>query len=113
MSPSEIVLLEKNAENREFDPRRGTWLTGAAIPVRKASSTGRLSSYSHKSNVEWLRGRVSVLREIKVTFKASNSTANRGVSVADSEQTVAEWLTYLPKDCVKAMIERGWHITTR
>jgi len=25
---------------------------------------------------------------------------------------IAEWLAYLPEDCVKAMIRDGWHLTT-
>jgi hypothetical protein len=24
---------------------------------------------------------------------------------------IAEWSTYLPKDCVAAMIRHGWHLT--
>jgi hypothetical protein len=30
------------------------------------------------------------------------------VDMARSARNVAEWLTYLPQDCVAAMIRQGW-----
>jgi hypothetical protein len=31
---------------------------------------------------------------------------------ARSEQNILQWMSYLPEDCVKTMIEMGWHVTT-
>jgi hypothetical protein len=31
---------------------------------------------------------------------------------ARSEQNILQWMSYLPADCVKTMIEMGWDITT-
>jgi hypothetical protein len=31
---------------------------------------------------------------------------------ARSEQNILQWMSYLPEDCVKTMIEMGWDITT-
>jgi hypothetical protein len=33
--------------------------------------------------------------------------------IARAEQQIAEWLEYLPEDCVNAMIERGWHFSVQ
>jgi hypothetical protein len=33
--------------------------------------------------------------------------------IARAEQKIAEWLEYLPEDCVAAMIERGWHFSVQ
>jgi hypothetical protein len=33
--------------------------------------------------------------------------------IARAEQQIAEWLEYLPEDCVAAMIERGWHFSVQ
>jgi hypothetical protein len=30
---------------------------------------------------------------------------------ARATANIAEWSTYLPKDCVEAMIRDGWHLT--
>jgi hypothetical protein len=29
-----------------------------------------------------------------------------------SEKNIAEWLSYLPADCVKTMISMGWDVST-
>lgn len=31
---------------------------------------------------------------------------------ARSEKNIAEWLSYLPADCVKTMISMGWDVST-
>ena len=32
--------------------------------------------------------------------------------LARSEKNISQWMSYLPKECVTAMIEMGWDITT-
>jgi hypothetical protein len=34
-----------------------------------------------------------------------------GPLTARAVANIAEWSTYLPKDCVAAMIRDGWHLT--
>jgi hypothetical protein len=34
-----------------------------------------------------------------------------GPPTARAAANIAEWSTYLPKDCVAAMIRDGWHLT--
>jgi hypothetical protein len=34
-----------------------------------------------------------------------------GPLTARAAANIAEWSTYLPKDCVEAMIRDGWHLT--
>jgi hypothetical protein len=31
---------------------------------------------------------------------------------ARSKENIAQWKTYLPEDCAKAMIDMGWDVTT-
>jgi hypothetical protein len=31
---------------------------------------------------------------------------------ARSEENILQWMSYLPEDCVRTMIEMGWDITT-
>jgi hypothetical protein len=31
---------------------------------------------------------------------------------ARSEENILRWMSYLPEDCVRTMIEMGWDITT-
>ena len=32
--------------------------------------------------------------------------------VLRSENNIFEWMSYLPEDCIKAMIAMGWDVTT-
>ena len=36
----------------------------------------------------------------------------RDVDAARSEQNILQWKSYLPEDCVKAMIAMGWDAST-
>jgi hypothetical protein len=31
---------------------------------------------------------------------------------ARSEENILQWMSYLPEDCVRTMIEMGWDVTT-
>jgi hypothetical protein len=35
-----------------------------------------------------------------------------GANAARSEENILQWMTYLPEDCVRTMIDMGWDITT-
>jgi hypothetical protein len=32
--------------------------------------------------------------------------------IARSEENILRWMSYLPEDCIRAMIDMGWDITT-
>jgi hypothetical protein len=32
--------------------------------------------------------------------------------VARSEENILKWMSYLPEDCIRTMIEMGWDVTT-
>ena len=51
-----------------------------------------------------LRHRLELVR--KWTVRAQDSAAARAAA------NIAVWRTYLPDDCVAAMIEDGWHRST-
>jgi hypothetical protein len=49
--------------------------------------------------------------------EASEATAPVGARVdegdaARSEENIQKWMSYLPKDCIRTMIEMGWDVTT-
>ena len=31
---------------------------------------------------------------------------------ARSEENILQWMSYLPEDCIRTMIEMGWDVTT-
>jgi hypothetical protein len=42
----------------------------------------------------------------------SSIDAQSDADVARSEKNVLEWMTYLPEDCIRTMIQMGWDVTT-
>ena len=32
--------------------------------------------------------------------------------VARSEENILQWMSYLPEDCIRTMIQMGWDVTT-
>jgi hypothetical protein len=60
-----------------------------------------------------------VLQRVFVEFpeKISDSASSAEVGtndaeVARSENNVLQWMTYLPEDCIRTMIQMGWDVTT-
>jgi hypothetical protein len=38
--------------------------------------------------------------------------ADTARGAARSEENILQWMSYLPEDCVRTMIEMGWDVTT-
>jgi hypothetical protein len=53
-------------------------------------------------------------RFLKVPAKISDSAATLDLRTGDarSEDSILQWMSYLPEDCIKSMIRMGWDITT-
>jgi len=47
---------------------------------------------------------------VRYSLSFQNAAAS-GPLTARAAANIAEWSTYLPKDCVEAMIRDGWHLT--
>jgi hypothetical protein len=43
---------------------------------------------------------------------AEDDVRNSGANAARSRENISRWMSYLPDDCVRTMIEMGWDITT-
>jgi hypothetical protein len=47
------------------------------------------------------------------TCVATNGSVKRnGAGMAHAAENIAQWKTYLPEDCVRAMMNAGWHWST-
>jgi len=68
-----------------------------------------------------LRHRLALIKKLAIdaqglSFKSDLSlagpTENGGSAALRASAVVADWRTYLPEDCVTAMINDGWHWST-
>jgi hypothetical protein len=54
---------------------------------------------------------------VKLPMESSDAASPTDVQVSDadvvrSENNILQWMSYLPEDCIKAMIAMGWDVTT-
>jgi hypothetical protein len=50
--------------------------------------------------------------DIRPSVAATECYAHVKGATARAAQNIAEWVSYLPADCVRAMIRDGWHWST-
>lgn len=73
--------------------------------------TGYVSSYTEKWNAERATQRVSGVKAlaIEMDVKLPGLSKRNDADIARSVENVLDWtISYLPKDCIKVMVENGW-----
>jgi hypothetical protein len=56
--------------------------------------------------------RVSVELPTEAAGSTMPKMQTNDAEVARSKENILRWMSYLPDDCVRTMIEMGWDITT-
>ena len=72
---------------------------------------GHVSSYTEKWNAERAAQRVSGVKAlaIEMDVKLPLLSKRNDADIARSVENVLDWtISYLPKDCIKVMVENGW-----
>jgi hypothetical protein len=54
---------------------------------------------------------------VEIPWEPSDAAVSIGVraneaDAARSDQNMLQWMSYLPKDCIRTMIAMGWDVTT-
>jgi hypothetical protein len=52
---------------------------------------------------------IDLLEDLSAT---SSMGVQNDADVARSERNVLQWMTYLPEDCIRTMLQMGWDVTT-
>ncbi len=71
---------------------------------------GHVSSFAEKWDAERAAQRVSGVKAlaIEMDVKLPGSSKRIDADIARAAENTLLWTTYLPKDCVKVMVENGW-----
>ncbi len=71
---------------------------------------GHVQSFNAKWEAEHAAKRVSGVKAlaIEIDVKLPGSNTRTDADIARSAENVVEWMTYLPKDAVKVLVENGW-----
>ena len=99
------VLAELRWEPSVNAAQIGTEVTNGIVTL-----AGHVASYSEKWDAERAAQRVAGVRgvavQIDVTLPGSASRSDS--DIAHAAENVLQWTTYLPRDTVKVLVERGW-----
>ena len=80
----------------------------------RSRSNGRTGIHrSEKHEVDDKHGLLALLQTLGVASDIVAASIKRDdATVARAAIIIAEWMMYLPLDCVKAMVRDGWHWST-
>ena len=94
----------------KWEPSVNAAQIGVEVKDGIVTLAGHVSSYAEKWNAEHAVQRVAGVKglaiEMDVTLPGSSN--RNDADIARSANNVLQWMTYLPKDSVKVMVENGW-----
>ena len=99
------VIAELN-----WEPSVNAAQIGVEVKDGIVTLAGHVSSYAEKYAAERAAQRVSGVKALAVEMNVNlpGSSVRIDADIARSAENVLEWMTYLPKDCVKVKVESGW-----
>lgn len=88
------------------------WGHREGVEVNRRSTMNAYPAMDHPKEHYVVNGhRLSaLLRHLDVSADIVEASIRRNdATIARAAAIIAEWMTYLPEDCVKAMVNDGWH----
>jgi hypothetical protein len=115
------MTMSNDAQSQQVLVERANWKTHFQSPcteVAKQSqgqNVGRAPiGYRQSPQTVYVRDPADLAQGVTVcTSVAMNGSVKRnGAAMALAAENVARWKTYLQEDCVRAMMNAGWHWST-
>jgi osmotically-inducible protein OsmY len=94
----------------KWEPSVNPAQIGVEVKDGVVTLAGHVSSYAEKCDAERAAQRVSGVKALAVEMDVNlpGSSKRTDADIARSAENVLEWMTYLPKHCVKVKVENGW-----
>jgi len=93
-----------------WEPSVDATQIGVEVEDGIVTLAGHVCSYAEKWGAERAAQRVSGVKAlaIEMDVKLSGSSKRNDADIARAAENVLQWMTYLPTDCIKVMVEKGW-----
>ena len=109
MKTDDHLKQDVNAELR-WEPSIHGAEIGVEVKDGVVTLSGHVCSYTEKLNAERAAQRVSGVKAIAVALDVRLAGENRrdDADIAHAAKNVIDWLSILPKDSIKVLVEDGW-----
>lgn len=109
MKTDEQLQQDVTAELK-WEPSVNAAQIGVEVKDGVVTLAGHVDSYAEKWNAEKAVQRVSGVKALAVEMdvKLPGFSKRNDADIARSAQNAIGWTSYLPKDAVKIMVEKGW-----
>ena len=94
----------------KWEPSVNAAHIGVEVKDGIVTLAGHVGTYAEKYDAEHAAQRVAGVKALAVEMdiKPAGSYKRDDGDIATSAKNVLQWTTYLPKDTVKVMVEKGW-----
>lgn len=107
---SDSQLKADVSEELKWEPSVNATQIGVEVKDGVVTLAGHVDSYAEKWHAERAAQRVSGVKALAVEMdvKLPGYSARTDVDIARSAEHALSWTSYLPRDSVKAMVEKGF-----
>jgi VCBS repeat-containing protein len=94
----------------KWEPAVDATTIGVAVIDGVVSLSGTVSSYAHKWHAERAAERVNGVKSLAISIEVElpGSSARSDVDIARAAENALQWVSYLPKDAIRVVVESGW-----
>jgi osmotically-inducible protein OsmY len=94
----------------KWEPSVNSAQIGVEVKDGVVTLAGHVDSYAEKRDAERAAQRVSGVKALAVEMDVTlpGTSLRHDIDIARSAENVLQWTTYLPRDCVKVIVENGW-----
>ncbi len=110
MMKTDMQVQEDVIAELKWEPSVNSAQIGVEVKDGVVTLAGHVDSYAEKRDAERATQRVSGVKALAVELDINlpGGSLRHDVDIARSAENVLQWTTYLPRDCIKVMVENGW-----
>lgn len=107
---TDAILQKDVIAELDWDPSVNAAQIGVEVTDGIVTLAGHVESYTEKWHAERAAKRVVGVKGLAIEIDVSlpGSSKRNDIDIARSAENILQWMTYLPKDYVKVMVESGW-----
>ncbi|HTD04725.1 BON domain-containing protein [Undibacterium sp.] len=107
---TDMQVQEDVIAELKWEPSVNSAQIGVEVKDGVVTLAGHVDSYAEKRDAERAAQRVSGVKALAVEMDVTlpGTSLRHDIDIARSAENVLQWTTYLPRDCVKVIVENGW-----